>query len=67
MSESEVCHDRGSLPDTEIHKNPNIDTMLKLNDANKCQEISDILVNEYGRKFISVSPNPHNNCKTIHI
>ena len=57
MSESEVCHDRGTFPDTELLKDPGVDKMLKPGDVTKCKAINDILVNECGRKFIYVSPN----------
>ena len=56
MSEEEIVHDR--LTDLPLEENPPLQKMLKLKDADKCDVINNILVNEYGRKFVFVSPKP---------
>lgn len=54
MSENEVCHDREG-PEF-VEENPPIQKMLKVDDSQKCEAIQNLVLNEYGRKFIYVSP-----------
>ena len=55
MSELEVSQDRDLFPASEVVENPQLDKMLKIQDSTKSQSINNILINDYGRKFVYVS------------
>ena len=55
MSELEVCQDRDLFPESEVVENPQLDKMLKIQDPTKSHSISNILINDYGRKIVYVS------------
>ena len=55
MSELEVCQDRDLFSESEVVENPQLDKMLKIQNPTKSQSISNILINDYGRKFVYVS------------
>ena len=55
MSELEVCQNRDLFPESDVVESPQLDKMLKIQDPTKSQSISNILINDYGRKFVYVS------------